>query len=105
MAFEPLLERMPTSKMPAFSDREGAFGLELSALSRGIAGYKIHGGCGLMGICDESGELMGGEVAIRPWPSSTTGATASAAVRRLRHLPRVPGPLRVPHDVPRPEGK
>jgi len=27
--------------------------------------FKIHGGCGLMGICDESGTLMGGEVAIR----------------------------------------
>ncbi len=29
------------------------------------APFKIHGGCGLMGICDESGALMGGEVAIR----------------------------------------
>ena len=29
------------------------------------APYKIHGGCGLMGICDESGALMGAEVAIR----------------------------------------
>lgn len=27
--------------------------------------FKIHGGCGLMGICDESGALMSGEVAIR----------------------------------------
>ncbi len=27
--------------------------------------FKIHGGCGLMGICDESGSLMSGEVAIR----------------------------------------
>jgi len=26
--------------------------------------FKIHGGCGLMGICDESGELMDGEVPI-----------------------------------------
>jgi len=26
--------------------------------------FKIHGGCGLMGICDESGALMGGEVPI-----------------------------------------
>jgi glutamate synthase domain-containing protein 1 len=28
------------------------------------ASYKIHGGCGLMGICDESGTLMSGEDAI-----------------------------------------
>jgi glutamate synthase domain-containing protein 1 len=28
------------------------------------ASYKIHGGCGLMGICDESGKLMSGEDAI-----------------------------------------
>jgi len=26
---------------------------------------KIHGGCGLMGICDESGTLMGGEIALK----------------------------------------
>ncbi|MCE5204086.1 MAG: glutamine amidotransferase family protein [Coriobacteriales bacterium] len=28
------------------------------------APYKIHGGCGLMGLCDESGTLMSGEDAI-----------------------------------------
>ena len=27
--------------------------------------FKIHGGCGLMGICDESGTLMSGEVALK----------------------------------------
>jgi glutamate synthase domain-containing protein 1 len=27
--------------------------------------FKIHGGCGLMGICDESGTLMGGEIALK----------------------------------------
>ena len=27
--------------------------------------FKIHGGCGLMGICDESGERFSGEVAIQ----------------------------------------
>ena len=27
--------------------------------------FKIHGGCGLMGICDESGKLMGGEIALK----------------------------------------
>ncbi len=27
--------------------------------------FKIHGGCGLMGICDESGALMSGQTAIR----------------------------------------
>ncbi len=29
------------------------------------APYKIHGGCGLMGVCDESGRLMSAEIAIR----------------------------------------
>ncbi len=29
------------------------------------ASFKIHGGCGLAGICDESGTLMSGEIAIR----------------------------------------
>jgi glutamate synthase domain-containing protein 1 len=29
------------------------------------ASYKIHGGCGLMGICDESGAMLSAEVAIR----------------------------------------
>ncbi len=27
--------------------------------------FKIHGGCGLMGICDEGGTLMSGEVALK----------------------------------------
>jgi len=27
--------------------------------------FKIHGGCGLSGICDESGKLMSGEVALK----------------------------------------
>ncbi len=27
--------------------------------------FKIHGGCGLMGICNESGALMSGEIAIK----------------------------------------
>jgi glutamate synthase domain-containing protein 1 len=29
------------------------------------APYKIHGGCGLMGVCDESGKPMSAEIAIR----------------------------------------
>jgi glutamate synthase domain-containing protein 1 len=29
------------------------------------APYKIHGGCGLMGVCDQSGAAMGAELAIR----------------------------------------
>ena len=47
-----------------FSDREGVFGLERPAY-REEAPFKIHGGCGLMGICDECGTLMSGEDAIR----------------------------------------
>ncbi len=64
MAFEPLLERMPTTKPSVPSDRTGAFGLERPAYGA-EAPFKIHGGCGLMGICDESGALMSGEAAIR----------------------------------------
>ncbi len=64
MRYEPLLERMPTTRMPAFTDREAAFGLERPSYAA-EAPFKIHGGCGLTGICDESGALMSGEVAIR----------------------------------------
>jgi len=64
MTFNPLLDRMPTSKLPTFSDREGVFGLERPSYSE-EASSKIHGGCGLMGICDESGTLMSGVEAIK----------------------------------------
>ena len=62
MAFEPLLERMPTSK-PSGS----LFDLGLGERPRYAeeASYKIHGGCCLMGICDESGTLMSGVEAIK----------------------------------------
>ncbi|HEY5541077.1 MAG TPA: hypothetical protein VIL41_06455, partial [Coriobacteriia bacterium] len=62
MAFEPLLERMPTSRPPAFRDEIGVGERPRYAEE---ASYKIHGGCGLMGICDESGELMSGLEAIK----------------------------------------
>ncbi len=62
--FNPLLDRMPTSKLPVFSDRDGVFGGERPKYAE-EADFKIHGGCGLMGICDESGRLMSGEDAIR----------------------------------------
>lgn len=64
MEFNPLLERMPTSKLPTFSDREGVFGFDRPSYSE-EALSKIHGGCGLMGICDESGTLMSGVEAIK----------------------------------------
>ena len=64
MAFEPLLERMPTTKLPSFTDRAGVLAGERPRYAE-EAPYKIHGGCGLMGICDESGALMSGENAIR----------------------------------------
>ena len=62
MAFEPLLERMPTSKPPVFHDELGT-GERVRYAEE--SPFKIHGGCGLMGICDESGTLMSGENAIR----------------------------------------
>lgn len=64
MTFEPLLERMPSSKLPTISDRSGVMPGERPAY-REEAPFKIHGGCGLMGICDESGTPMTGETAIR----------------------------------------
>ncbi|MDP2232857.1 MAG: hypothetical protein Q8K89_04415, partial [Actinomycetota bacterium] len=63
-AFEPLLDRMPTTRMPGLSDRENIFAAERPAYGA-ESPFKIHGGCGLMGICDESGALMSGENAIR----------------------------------------
>jgi len=63
MTYEPLLERMPTSKLPTIADRSGVTGERPRYAEE--AAFKIHGGCGLMGICDESGSLMGGEDAIR----------------------------------------
>ncbi len=62
--FNPLLDRMPTTKLPEFRDSDGLFGAERPRYAE-EADFKIHGGCGLMGICDESGALMSGEDAIR----------------------------------------
>jgi glutamate synthase domain-containing protein 1 len=64
MAYEPLLERMPTTRPAAFRDDENLFGLERPKYGA-EADFKIHGGCGLMGICDESGTLMSGVEAIK----------------------------------------
>ena len=57
-----LLERMPTARSgrPAFSGGAGP-----RPAYREEAPFKIHGGCGLMGICDESGALMPADVAVR----------------------------------------
>ena len=63
MAYEPLLDRMPTSRPAAMHDDFGLFGTRPAYAAE--ADFKIHGGCGLMGICDESGTLMSGMVAIR----------------------------------------
>jgi len=49
MAFEPLLDRMPTSRPPAIRDETGLGERPRYAEE---ASFKIHGGCGLMGICD-----------------------------------------------------
>lgn len=64
MEFNPLLERMPTSKMPSFTDRDGLFNEDRPRYAE-EASSKIHGGCGLMGICDESGTPMSGVEAIK----------------------------------------
>ena len=62
MAYEPLLDRMPTSTPPRVRDETGLGERPRYAEE---APFKIHGGCGLMGICDESGALMSGVVAIK----------------------------------------
>ena len=63
------------------------------------APFKIHGGCGLMGICDESGTRMSGEVAMRSHGRpARPRQRPRRRLRRLRHLPRVPRPLLLPHD-------
>ena len=49
MRHEPLLERMPTTRMPSFSDREGGLAGERPRYAE-EASSKIHGGCGLMGL-------------------------------------------------------
>ena len=62
MAYEPLLDRMPTSRPQAMRDETGLGERPRYAEE---ASFKIHGGCGLMGICDESGALMSGVQAIK----------------------------------------
>lgn len=64
MSYEHLLERMPTSR-PAPVSGEFAFGALERPSYREESSFKIHGGCGLMGICDESGALMSGVEAIK----------------------------------------
>jgi hypothetical protein len=62
MTYEPLLDRMPTTRPATVRDDSG---LGVRPRYAEEAAFKIHGGCGLMGICDESGELMSGVEAIK----------------------------------------
>ena len=57
-----LLERMPTARPHAPASFGGA---GPRPAYRAEAAFKIHGGCGLMGICDESGALMPADLAVR----------------------------------------
>ncbi|NTU72149.1 MAG: glutamine amidotransferase family protein [Coriobacteriia bacterium] len=55
---------MPTTRpQTGLTDDLGLFGERPRYAEE--ASYKIHGGCGLMGICDESGTLMSGVEAIK----------------------------------------
>jgi glutamate synthase domain-containing protein 1 len=63
MSYEPLLDRMPTTRMRRSATATASFATR--APRTAPRPFKIHGGCGLMGICDESGTLMSGENAIR----------------------------------------
>ena len=63
MTYEPLLDRMPTSRSAAFRDDFGLLGERPRYAQE--ADFKIHGGCGLMGLCDESGSLTSGVEAIK----------------------------------------
>src|SRR5665648_455149 len=62
MSDDFLLERMPTARRrpPALAGGAGP-----RPAYREEAPFKIHGGCGLMGICDESGALMPADIAVR----------------------------------------
>src|SRR5665648_488766 len=62
MSDDFLLERMPTARRrpPALAGGAGP-----RPAYREEAPFKIHGGCGLMGICDESGALMAADIAVR----------------------------------------
>ena len=41
MTYEPLLERMPSSKLPSFSDREGLFVFDDEDRLRGGVGFGL----------------------------------------------------------------
>ena len=60
MTYDPLLDRMPTTRAP----RRGARAEDRPAY-REEASFKIPGGCGLMGVCDESGAALPAELAVR----------------------------------------
>ena len=63
MSDDFLLERLATAR-PRPATLPGA-GVGPRPAYREESPFKIHGGCGLMGICDESGALMPAEVAVR----------------------------------------
>ena len=60
MTYDPLLDRMPTTQTrgPVARPQE-------RPAYRQEASFKIPGGCGLMGVCDESGAALPAELAVR----------------------------------------
>jgi glutamate synthase domain-containing protein 1 len=60
MTYDPLLDRMPTTQPLGRAARDDA-----RPAYREEASFKIPGGCGLMGVCDESGAALPAELAVR----------------------------------------
>ena len=104
MTYEPLLDRMPTTRPATFSDDLGFFG-ERPALCRGGRlqdpwRLRPHGHLRRVRHADERrGGHQGDGRPARP------RQRPGRRLCRLRHLPRVPGPLLLPHDVSRHQGE
>lgn len=60
MTYDPLLDRMPTTRVLGSATRA-----EGRPAYREEAPFKIPGGCGLMGVCDESGAALSADLAVR----------------------------------------
>ena len=70
------------------------------------AEQRILGGCGLMGVCDQSGARMSGELGpAQHGLHARPGQRPGRRVRRLRHLPRAAAPVLLPSALQRRRGQ
>ena len=89
MSDDFLLERLATAR-PRPATLPGA-GVGPRPAYREEAPFKIHGGCGLMGICDESGGAHAGRGGgARHGHPARPRQRPRRRLRRLRHLPEFP---------------